>query len=247
MNELKTFENQDFGQVRVVEISNEPWFIGKDVADILGYQNGSRDINTHVDEEDRQNYQNSTLGTNRGMTVINESGLYSLILSSKLPNAKKFKKWVTSEVLPSIRKHGAYIDNQENSTPEEIMAKGLFAAQQIIEEKTKQIEEMTPKALFCDSVSASKDSILVEELAKLITQNGVEIGRNRLFKWFVDNGYLYIRNGYYQPMQRYVEQGLFEIKKTVINKPNGIKTASTVKITGKGQVYFINKILGEKK
>ena len=151
-----------------------------------------------------------------------------------------------NEKAKEVRQYLIELEKSWNE-PQQVMARALLIANKQIEEKNLQIEEMTPKALFCDSVSASKDSILVEELAKLITQNGVEIGRNRLFKWFVDNGYLYIRNGYYQPMQRYVEQGLFEIKKTVINKPNGIKTASTVKITGKGQVYFINKILGEKK
>lgn len=148
MNELKLF-NFENNQVRTLLINNEPWFVGKDVADILGYQNSSRDINRHVDEEDRQNYQNGTSEiNNRGMTIINESGLYSLVLSSKLPNTKKFKHWVTSEVLPQIRKTGSYATPQ--LTGEELMAKALIEAKSVLERQNKQIIEMKPKALFAD-------------------------------------------------------------------------------------------------
>ena len=135
MEELKVFENAEFGSVRTTTVNGEIMFVGKDVADILGYRNGSRDINRHVDEEDRRKMMIFDGNQNKETIIINESGLYSLILSSKLPSAKEFKHWVTSEVLPSIRKNGAYIRNQENMTPAEIVARGLIAAQKIIEER----------------------------------------------------------------------------------------------------------------
>lgn len=247
MNNLQIFRNTEFGEVRVVDKDGEPWFVGKDVADILGYQNGSRDINRHVDEEDRQNYQNGTLETNRGVTIINESGLYSLILSSKLPTAKKFKHWVTQEVLPSIRKHGGYINGQEQMTDEELLSRALLMAQSKIEEKNKQIQRMKPKELFADAVSASKSSILVGDLAKLLKQNGYDIGQRRLFEWLRQNGYL-IKTGSSRnlPTQKSMELSLFEIKETTVTHADGhITVNKTPKVTGKGQVYFVNKFLKE--
>ncbi len=247
MNNLQIFRNTEFGEVRVVDKDGEPWFVGKDVADILGYQNGSRDINRHVDEEDRQNYQNGTLETNRGVTIINESGLYSLILSSKLPTAKKFKHWVTQEVLPSIRKHGGYINGQEQMTDEELLSRALLMAQSKIEEKNKQIQRMKPKELFADAVSASKSSILVGDLAKLLKQNGYDIGQRRLFEWLRQNGYL-IKTGSSRnlPTQKSMELSLFEIKETTVTHADGhITVSKTPKVTGKGQVYFVNKFLKE--
>ena len=253
MNNLQLFENADFGTIRVMERDGKPWFVGKDVAEILGYQNGSRDINRHVDDEDRQNYQNGTFESPRGMTIINESGLYSLILSSKLPTAKQFKRWVTSEVLPSIRKHGGYIPGQDTMTDDELMAKALIMAQSKIAEKNKQIEEkdeqikkMEPKAVFADAVASSHSSILVGELAKLLKQNGIETGQNRLFQWLRDNKYLISRygNDYNMPTQKSMELGLFEIKETAITHSDGhITVSKTVKVTGKGQQYFINKFM----
>lgn len=247
MNNLQIFRNTEFGEVRVVDKDGEPWFVGKDVADILGYKNGSRDINRHVDEEDRQNYQNGTLETNRGVTIINESGLYSLILSSKLPTAKKFKHWVTQEVLPSIRKHGGYINGQEQMTDEELLSRALLMAQSKIEEKNKQIQRMKPKELFADAVSASKSSILVGDLAKLLKQNGYDIGQRRLFEWLRQNGYL-IKTGSSRnlPTQKSMELSLFEIKETTVTHADGhITVSKTPKVTGKGQVYFVNKFLKE--
>lgn len=239
------FENQ---QVRTIEIGNEPWFVGKDVAKILGYQNGSRDINRHVDEEDRQNYQNGTFDSPRGMTIINESGLYSLILSSKLPNAKKFKHWVTKEVLPTIRKHGAYLTDQKaydiTHNPDSLADLLLQAGEQL-KQKELIIKEMQPKALFADAVTASHTSILVGDLAKLIKQNGYDIGQNRLFKWLKQNGYL-IKSGERKnmPTQKSMEMGLFEVKERTIANPDGsIRITKTPKVTGKGQVYFINKFV----
>lgn len=247
MNEVKIFKNEQFGEVRVMERNGEPWFVGKDVADTLGYQNGSRDINRHVDKEDRQNYQNGTFESPRGMTIINESGLYSLILSSKLPTAKQFKHWVTSEILPSIRKHGGYIAGQESMSDDELMAKALLMAHSKIEEREKQIKEMTPKAIFADAVAASHTSILIGDLAKLLKQNGVETGQKRLFGWLRENGYLIRQKGssWNMPTQRSMDLGLFEVKETTITHADGhISVSKTPKVTGKGQVYFVKKFVG---
>ncbi len=250
MNELQIFKNEEFGEIRTVTIDNEPWFVGKDVAEALGYQNGSRDINTHVSKEDRkiltaQNYQNGTFEIpNRGLTIINESGLYALIFGSKLESAKRFKHWVTSEVLPTIRKTGGY--QMQVPQGKELLALAVLEAQKIIEEKNAQIERMRPKEIFADAVATSKQSILIGQLAKLICQNGHEIGQKRLFKWMRENGYL-MKSGsdYNMPMQRYVEQGLFEIKESSIANPDGsTRLTRTTKVTGKGQQYFINKFLG---
>lgn len=245
MNEMKIFKNAEFGEIRTIEQNGEIYFVGKDVTNALGYKNGSRDIQRHCAPEDFQNYQNGTFESNRGMTIINESGLYSLILGSKLESAKRFKRWITSEVLPSIRKTGGYIAGQENMSDAELMAKALLVAQRQIEERNKQIEQMQPKALFADAVAASKTSILIGDLAKLICQNGYQIGQKRLFEWLRDNGFL-IKHGASRnmPMQRYVEQGLFEIKESNVQNPDGsIRITKTTKVTGKGQVYFVNKFL----
>lgn len=246
MTELQIYNSAEFGEIRIATINNEPWFVGKDIADKLGYQNSSRDINRHVAKEDRQNYQNGTFETPRGMTVINESGLYALILGSKLPTAKKFKHWVTSEVLPSIRKSGGYIAGQEQMSDAELLAKALLVAQRQIEVRNEQIEQMKPKALFADAVSASKTSILVGDLAKLLKQNGVDIGQKRLFEWMREEGYLIRQKGssWNMPTQRSMDMKLFEVKETTITHSDGhISISKTVKITGKGQQYFINRFL----
>lgn len=243
-NEIQVFSNLAFGEVRVVVIDDEPWFVGVDVTTKLGYQNGSRDINRHVDTEDRQNYQDGTFESPRGMTVINESGLYALVLGSKLPTAKMFKRWVTKEILPQIRKTGGY---NVPLTLEQQMAQGLLAAQKVLAEKEAQITEMKPKALFADAVATSKTSILIGDLAKILKANGVDTGQKRLFQWMRDNGYL-IKSGSSKnmPTQRSMELGLFEIKETTISNPDGsIRVTKTTKVTGKGQQYFINKFLKE--
>lgn len=244
MNELQTF-NFEENKVRSLLIDNEPWFVGKDVADILGYQNGSRDINRHVDEEDRQNYQSGTSEiNNRGMTIINESGLYSLVLSSKLPSAKKFKRWVTSEVLPALRKTGQY--QVKELSGQELMAKALIEAQSVLAAKDKQIQEMKPKVVFADAVATSHTSILVGELAKILKQNGIDMGQKRLFAWLREKGYLIKRQGtdYNMPTQKAMDLGLFEIKEGSYVNGSGVNiTTKTPKVTGKGQQYFINKFL----
>lgn len=248
MNNIQIFKNKQFGEVRVIEQNGEPWFVGKDVAEILGYSDTNKAVAMHVDDEDKKlNDKSSSSFGQRGAHLINESGLYSLILSSKLPQAKQFKRWVTSEVLPSIRKHGGYINGQESMTDEELLSKALIMAQSKIEEKTRQIERMKPKEIFADAVTASHNSILVGELAKVLRQNGIEIGQNRLFEWPRGNGYLIKRKGsdWNMPTQMAMELGLFEIKETVITHADGHTSVNkTVKVTGKGQQYFINKFLG---
>lgn len=243
--QLFNFENQ---QVRTLTVNEEPYFVGKDVATILGYKNGSRDINTHVDEEDRLRYQISTAGQMRDQILINESGLYSLILSSKLPNAKKFKRWVTSEVLPAIRKHGAYMTDEKafdvvhNKTG---LADLLQQAADQLKQKDIEIAEMKPKALFADSVATSHTTILIGELAKILRGNGIDIGANRLFAWMREHGYLINRKGsdWNMPTQKSMDLGLFKIKETTINHSNGSTSISkTPKVTGKGQQYFVNKL-----
>ena len=246
MNELQIFQNADFGSIRAVERNGEPWFVGKDVARALGYSDQAKAIRIHVDEEDKGVDEMATPGGKQSVAIINESGLYSLVLSSKLPGAKKFKRWVTSEVLPAIRKNGGYISGQESMSDSEIMAKALLVAQRTIESKQAVIEEMTPKAVFADAVSASKTSILVGELAKILRQNGVDMGEKRLFQWLRDNGYLIRRNGtdHNMPTQRSVEMGLFAIKETTVCHSDGHTTISkTPKITGKGQVYFLDRFI----
>lgn len=243
MNEVQLF-NFENHEVRSLLLNNEPWFVGKDVADVLGYQNGSRDINRHVDEEDRQNYQNGTFDSPRGMTIINESGLYSLVLLSKLPSAKKFKRWVTSEVLPALRKTGQY--QVKELSGQELMARALIEAQNVLAAKDKVIEEMKPKALFADAVATSHTSILVGELAKILKQNGIDMGQKRLFAWLREKGYLIKRQGtdYNMPTQKAMDLGLFEIKEGSYVNGSGVNiTTKTPKVTGKGQQYFINKFL----
>lgn len=244
--ELQVFTNQQFGQIRVVAQDGEPWFVGKDVADVLGYKNPRKAMIDHVDEEDKGVTKCDTLGGKQNTVTINESGLYSLILSSKLPTAKKFKHWVTSDVIPSIRKSGGYIAQQETMTDAELMAKALLVAQRQIEDRERVIEEMKPAKIFADAVCASEQTILVGDLAKLIKQNGVDIGQRRLFEWLRLNGYLIRRKGsdWNMPTQRSMDMGLFEIKETAITHSDGHVTISkTVKVTGRGQRYFINKFL----
>lgn len=256
MNELKIFQNSEFGTIRTLSINNEPWFVGKDVASILGYAKPENAIANHVYEEDKTSTLIQGSGSNykSKAIIINESGLYSLILSSKLPRAKEFKRWVTSEVLPSIRKHGAYMTEETLqraiTSPDFLikLATELKREQNARKLAEQQVKELTPKGIFADAVKASDTSILVGELAKLLKQNGVNIGRNRLFDWMKDNGYL-IKKGMERnmPTQKSMEMKLLEIKERNISNPDGsIKIVKTPKVTGKGQIYFINKLLKAK-
>ena len=245
--------NFESKEVRTLLIDNEPWFIGKEVTEILGYSNTRDAINKHVDEEDKTvilKSQNATLEIpNRGLTIVNESGLYSLILSSKLPSAKRFKKFVTSEVLPSLRKHGMYATEE---TIDKILSNPDFGIRLLSElkeerEKTKILknenEQLKPKALFADTVSASDTSILIGQLAKLLKQNGNDIGQNRLFKILRKDGYLgKSGENYNLPTQKSMNLKVMEIKERTVNNSDGsVRITKTPMITGKGQVYFVNK------
>lgn len=203
MNEIQIFNNKEFGNIRTVNIDGEPWFVGKDVANALGYERATKAIQDHVDEDDKDEVPiQDSIGRMQKTPVINESGLYALIFGSKLKSAKQFKHWVTSEVLPAIRKTGSY---QSVPQGKELLALAVLEAQKTIEEQNHKIKEMQPKAIFADAVSASETSILVGDLAKLICQNGYQIGQKRLFEWLRQNGYLMkcgsSRN---MPTQRYV-------------------------------------------
>ena len=242
MEDLQIFQNSEFGAIRTVTLYDEPMFCLADVCRALEIKNPSK-VAQRLDDDERTNLK---LGRAGNTNFITESGLYAVILRSDKPNAKKFRKWVTSEVLPSIRKNGGYIDGQEHLSDEELMAKALVVANNKIAERDRIIQRMKPKEVFADAVATSKTSILVGDLAKLICQNGVQIGQKRLFDWLRDNGYL-IKCGLSRnmPMQRYVEQGLFEVKESTVQNPDGsVRITKTTKVTGKGQVYFVNKFLG---
>ena len=242
MKDLQIFKNQEFGEIRSLDINNEPYFVGKDIAEVLIYKEPHKAIVNHVDEDDRIKYPIvDELGRKQETWLINESGLYSLIMSSKLPSAKKFKRWVTSEVLPSIRKTGGYIAGEESMTEDELVLKAMDVLNRKVESLKKRnnqlegaIEEQKPKVLFANSVETSKTSILIGELAKIIKQNGHDIGQNRLFEWLRGNGYLISRKGtdYNMPTQKAMNQGLFEIKETTITHADGhISVNKTPKVS----------------
>lgn len=238
--------------VRTVIKDGEPWFVAKDVCDVLGINDPSMAIRD-LDEDEKGTSTIGTLGGNQTMLTVNESGLYALIFKSRKPEAKAFRKWVTSEVLPAIRKTGGYIAAKAEETPEEILARALIVAKETIdrvsgENQKLQAENdgMRPKALFADAVSASHTSILIGELAKLLKQNGIDIGQNRLFAWMRENGWLIMREGgdYNMPTQKGMDAALFEIKENAISNPDGsVRIVKTTKVTGKGQIYFVNKFL----
>ena len=249
MDELKLF-NFESHEVRTLLINDEPYFVGKDVTEILGYKNPRDAIQKHVDDEDKNSVaiRDGNKG-NPNQTVINESGVYALIFGSKLPSAKKFKHWVTSEVLPQIRKSGAYLTDKKaydiTHNPNSLADLLLQAGEQL-KKKDIVINEMKPKALFADAVATSHTSILVGELAKILKQNGIDMGQKRLFAWLREKGYLIKRQGtdYNMPTQKAMDLGLFEIKEGSYVNGSGVNiTTKTPKVTGKGQQYFINKFL----
>lgn len=251
MNELQIFKNEEFGEVRTVTIDGDPWFVGKDVAEALKYNEPHKAIQRHVEEDDRMKHPvTDSSGRDQEAWIITESGLYALIFGSKLESAKRFKHWVTSEVLPSIRKHGVYAVDELLADPD--MAIKAFTALKEEREKNKLLQadnqRMKPKEIFADAVSTSHTSILIGDLAKILKQNGIDTGQKRLFEWMREHGYLIKRNGadYNMPTQKSMELGLFEIKESTVNNPDGsVRINKTTKVTGKGQQYFINKFLGE--
>lgn len=252
MSELQIFSSEEFGEIRTVEIEGKPYFAGSDVASALGYAIPHKAVQTHCKGVLKWNIP--TKSGNQDALFIPEGDVYRLIMRSKLPAAEKFESWVMDEVIPSIRKNGGYIAGQENLSDDELLAKALMVAQnkiaerdRIIAEKQEHIEKMRPKEIFADAVSSSHTSILIGDLAKLICQNGYQIGQKRLFEWMRNNGYL-VKFGASKnmPMQRYIEQGLFEVKESNVQNPDGsVRITRTTKVTGKGQVYFVNKFIGE--
>lgn len=250
--ELQIFENAEFGSVRAIDVNGEPYFVGKDIAEALGYAVPHKAIYDHCKGVLKRNTP-----TNSGvqeMSFIPESDVYRLIFRSKLPSAEKFETWVVGEVLPSIRKHGAYMNEE---TLEKALTSPDFLiklATELKQEKQKrleaeqQIERDRPLVIFGGAVSCSDTCILVGELAKLLRQNGIEIGQQRLFKWLRDNGYL-MKSGTSKnmPTQRAMEMGLFTIKEGSYVDSNGVNVITkTPKVTGKGQIYFLNKFLSMK-
>ncbi len=250
MNELKVFESDQFGQVRTVMKEGQPWFVAADVCRALEISD-NRSATARLDDDEKDAVSIRTLGGDQKMSIINEPGLYSLVLGSRKPEAKAFKRWITHEVIPSIRRHGVYATED---TIDRILGNPDFGIRLLSElkkerERTRQLEQenasMRPKALFADAVSASNSSILIGDLAKVLRQNGVEMGSARLFTWMRDNGYLIRQKGasWNMPTQRSMEMRLFEIKETAITHSDGHVTISrTPKITGVGQIYFVNKI-----
>ncbi len=249
--DLQIFNNEEFGKIRTVEKNDVVYFAGSDVAKALGYAIPHKAVQTHCKGVLKWNIP--TDSGNQDVLFITEGDVYRLIMRSKLPSAERFESWVMDEVLPSIRKNGGYIAGQETMTDDELLAKALMVANnkiaerdRIIEHQKAKIEYDRPKTIFADAVATSNTSILVGDLAKIICQSGVQIGQKRLFAWLRDNGYL-MKNGssYNMPIQRYVQQGLFEVKERSIQNPDGsVRITITPKVTGKGQLYFVNKFLG---
>lgn len=249
MKELQIFKNEEFGEIRTATINHEPLFCLSDVCKALQLKQPSK-VKERLSQKGVHTIPTLTNGGTQKLLYVNESNLYKTIFQSRKDSAERFTEWVTSEVLPSIRKTGGYIAGQESMSDIELLSKAVLVAQKQIEERNQKIQEMTPKALFADAVSASNTSILIGDLAKLICQNGVKIGQKRLFEWLRENGYLIKQKGasWNMPTQRSVEMGLFEVKETTITHADGhISINKTVKATGKAQVYFVNKFLNEKK
>lgn len=251
---IQVFESAEFGTVRVSTRDGEPWFVAKDVCDALGIAK-YRDAVSRLDPDERGSVLVDTLGGAQEASAVSEPGFYKLVMRSRKPEAKAFQRWVTHEVLPAIRRTGGYMAAKPDETPEETMARALRIADETMRRQRERIEslsgenaEMRPKALFADAVAASESTCLVGELAKMLRQNGVEIGQNRLFDWLRERGYLG-KGGSNRnvPTQASMDMGLFRIKETAVTHSDGRVTINrTPKVTGKGQVYFVQKFMSEK-
>ena len=245
-NKIQAFNNEEFGEVRTVMVSGEPWFVGKDVAVALGYANPSKALADHVDDEDKLNNESlSSLGQ-RGGWLINESGLYALVMSSKLPDARKFKRWVTGTVLPAIRKTGGYIQGEETMSDDDLIARALVMAQKKIELREKELREkdellelQKPKVEFADHVTDSENAIDMGTFAKYVQKAGIDMGRNTLFKWLRGQGILMENN---VPYQRYLDLGWFKVVEMVYSTPSNEYTTPKTLVTGKGQVSLVRYI-----
>lgn len=241
--EVQVFNNEQFGSIRAsLSSDGNPWFVAKDVCDSLGIGK-YRDALSRLDDDERGSVLLDTLGGPQTVGTVSEAGFYKLVMRSRKPEAKQFQRWVTHEVLPAIRRTGGYMVTKQDETPEETMARAVLIAQDTIKRQKEQIEEMKPKALFADAVAASDGTCLVGELAKMLRQNGIDIGQNRLFAWFRENGFLgNVGQNRNVPTQRAMDMGLFRIKETAITHSDGHVTINrTPKITGKGQRYFIER------
>lgn len=239
--DIQVFNNEQFGNVRAMNLNDEPWFVAKDVCDVLGIKtNHLREDGRGLDDDEVLSLPNWE-GRGSAPLIVSEAGFYKLVMRSRKPEAKAFQRWVTHEVLPAIRRTGGYMVAKQDETPEQIMARAVLVAQDTIERQKRQIDELKPKALFADAVAASDGTCLVGELAKMLKQNGVNIGQNRLFSWLRENGYLgKTGSNRNVPTQRSMEQGLFRIKETAVTHSDGYVTINrTPKVTGKGQRYFI--------
>ena len=250
MNEIMIFNNPEFGSVRTVCIDGEPWLVGKDVAVILGYSNTRKALLDHVDTEDKRDGVTirDSIGRQQNAVVINESGFYSLVLSSKMPNAKKFKRWVTAEVLPTIRKTGGYVANEdvfvETYLPfADEPIKQLFRIQcRVINQLNERIRKDEQKVKFADHVGDSTNVIDVNRMAKLCADHGIRIGRNRLFAWMRSRGILMGGN---IPYQEYIENGYFRVKESVYETNGQKRTYQQTFVTGKGQQYILSRLMRE--
>ena len=250
-NAVELFNNREFGDLRAVEKDGRAMFCGKDVAVALGYSNPNKAVRDHTRGE-RIVLPFETEGGTQQIQFITEGDVLRLIVSSKLPQAQAYERWVFDEVLPSIHRTGGYIAAKADETPEEVMARALRIADDTMRRQKARIDameaeaaELRPKALFADAVAASDGTCLVGELAKMLRQNGVEVGQNRLFEWMRENEYLG-KSGCNRnvPTQRAMEMGLFRIKETAVTHSDGRVTVSrTPKVTGKGQTYFVNKFI----
>ena len=239
---VQVFDSEDFGEIRAFEQDGKPMFCAKDVATALGYANASDAINKHC-KGVAICYPLRTAGGIQDVRFISEGDMYRLVASSKLDGAQRFESWIFDEVIPSIRRDGGYMVADPTETPDQLMARALVVAKATMERMTAQIDEMRPKALFADAVSASDGTCLIGELAKMLRQNGVEVGQNRLFEWLRRDGYLgTIGQNRNVPTQRAMEMGLFRIKETAVTHSDGHVTINrTPKVTGKGQRYFIDR------
>lgn len=250
MNEIQTFESDQFGTVRAIRDENgEPWFVAKDVCDALGIRTDTVRAILDADEVRETNPNSIGVAGGRKPLVVSEPGFYKLVMRSRKPEAKAFQRWVTHEVLPALRREGGYMVARDE-TPEQTMARAVLLAQATIDRQNSRIagleaenEEMRPKALFADAVAASDGTCLIGEFAKMLRQNGVDIGQNRLFAMLREDGYLgKVGQNRNVPTQRSMELGLFRIKETAITHSDGHVTINrTPKLTGKGQRYFIER------
>lgn len=253
MKEEIQFFNFESRQVRTLKINGEPWFVGKDIAKVLGYANPSVAISKNVPYEFKGITKMETPGGKQNITIISEPGLYKLVFKSHAESAERFTNWIARKVLPAIRRHGAYMTDEKAFDVihnQNGLADLLQQAADQLRQKDIQIEEMKPKALFADAVSVSKTTVLIGELAKMLKGNGIDIGATRLFKWMREHGYLINRKGadWNMPTQKAMNLGLFKIKETTITHSDGhVTITKTPKVTGKGQQYFINKFLKQRK